>query len=199
MVRPRADNYEQRRGEILDAAASMFAEKGFDGSSISQIAKSCGVSKALVYHYYQSKEAILYSMLHGHCKLLVKTAQNARKSSTDPEIQLKELNRRLMDLYMESRSKHVTLLNSLHILAPEEQNEIKELEKEVVKTIQIILLELKPELSAHTRTSLSMYLMGAINWTYTWFRADGPVSHLDYADMATNTFLNGIHSGDLNS
>ena len=198
MVRPRADNYEQRRGEILDAAATMFAEKGFDGSSISQIAKKCGVSKALVYHYYQSKEELLYSMLHGHCKLLVKTAKSARAFSSNPETQLKELNRRLMDLYMQSRSKHVALLNSLHVLAPEEQNEIKELEKEVVNTIQVILLEIKPELSAHVRTSLAMYLMGAINWTYTWFRADGPVSHLDYADMATSTFLNGIHSGDLN-
>ena len=198
MVRPRADNYEQRRAEILDAAAEMFAEKGFDGASLFQIARKCGVSKALVYHYYQSKEALLYSMLSAHCNLLVETANQAVTTCTEPEAKLKALIRQLMGLYMRSRNVHVTLLNSLHVLSPEEQNEIKTLEKEVVKTIQDILQELKPGLSSHTRTSLSMYLMGAINWTYTWFRAEGPISHLDYADLATSAFLHGIHSQELN-
>lgn len=69
MVRPRADNYEERRQEILDGAASMFAERGFDGTSIATIAQKCGVSKALLYHYYESKEALLFDMLHSHCNL----------------------------------------------------------------------------------------------------------------------------------
>lgn len=69
MVRPRAENYQERRSEILDAAASIFAERGFDGTSTSAIAVKCGVSKALLYHYFTSKEEILFEMLVAHCQL----------------------------------------------------------------------------------------------------------------------------------
>jgi Transcriptional regulator len=63
VVRPRADNYEERQLEILDTAAAMFAERGFDGTPMSAIATGCGVSKALLYHYFESKEELLYQML----------------------------------------------------------------------------------------------------------------------------------------
>lgn len=199
MVRPRAENYEERRQEILDAAASMFAAKGFDGTSMSAIAMRCGVSKALLYHYYQSKEELLYSMLLSHCNLLVATATTALDGSSfpngimpAPEIKLKALIRSLMQLYMESRDKHIVLLNNLHALPAEQQSEIKQLEKSLVGIIKGILTELRPNDTESVRTALSMYLMGAINWTYTWFKPDGPISSEKYADIATATFLNGV-------
>ena len=88
MVRPRAENYLERKQGILDAAAAMFAKHGFNGTSIAALADSCGVSKALLYHYYDSKEALLYDMLLVHCKLLSETASNATKQSDKPEEQL---------------------------------------------------------------------------------------------------------------
>ena len=194
MVRPRAENYEERRKEILDAAASMFAEKGFDGASISQIARRCGVSKALLYHYYQSKEELLFSMLHLHVNLLVEVAAKAVAKSDNPKEQLKYLIRDLMQLYIDTRDKHIVLLNSLHSLNEEQQMEIRDLERSLVKTIKDILSAIRPDFSEHEKTSMAMYLMGAINWTYTWFKPDGAISHRDYADMACATFLNGIIS-----
>lgn len=206
MVRPRAENYEERRQELLDAAASMFAEKGFDGASMAQIANSCGVSKALLYHYYKSKEELLYSMLLSHCLLLVRTGEEAvanvdldqsfaGSDQDKARAQLDSLVRSLMQLYIESRDKHVVLLNNLHALPPEQQLEIKQLEKNLVAIIKGLLKELKPGATEEVRTALAMYLMGAVNWTYTWFKSDGPVSHDEYASLATSTFLHGIEAG----
>lgn len=206
MVRPRAENYEERRQELLDAAASMFAEKGFDGASMAQIASSCGVSKALLYHYYKSKEELLYSMLLSHCLLLVRTGEEAvAKVDLDQSFagsdqdkaraQLDSLVRSLMQLYIESRDKHVVLLNNLHALPSVQQFEIKQLEKNLVAIIKGLLKELKPGATDEVRTALAMYLMGAVNWTYTWFKSDGPVSHEEYASLATSTFLHGIEEG----
>jgi AcrR family transcriptional regulator len=127
MVRPRADNYEERRQEILDGAASMFAERGFDGTSIATIAQKCGVSKALLYHYYESKEALLFDMLHSHCNLLVQTAERAIEVDTKPKDQLDQFVKELMHLYMDSRDKHIVLLNSLQCLPDEQQIEIKKI------------------------------------------------------------------------
>jgi TetR/AcrR family transcriptional regulator len=192
MVRPRADNYLERQQGILDAAAEMFAQHGFNGTSIANLADSCGVSKALLYHYYDSKESLLYDMLLVHCKILSETASKAVKEASKPEEQLRSLVRALMALYVGSRDKHVVLLNDLHCLPDEQQKEIKEEERKVLRVIKDILKKLRPDLTAAEITSLTMYLMGAINWTYTWFRSQGQISHREYADLATATFLNGI-------
>lgn len=195
MARPRADNYDQRRQEILDTAATMFAERGYDGTSIADIAQRCGVSKALLYHYYTSKDALLYDMLRSHCRLLVETASNALgppDQNNQPEQRLQSLVRALMKLYMSSREQHIVLLNNLHCLSEDQQMEIKGLEKNVLQKIKDILAQVRPDLPEAMVTSLSMYLMGAINWTYTWFKPAGPITPLQFADVATSVFLNGV-------
>lgn len=192
MVRPRAENYLERQQGILDAAAAMFAKHGFNGTSIAALADSCGVSKALLYHYYDSKEALLYDMLLVHCKLLSQTAMDATMQSDKPEEQLRSLIRALMDLYMSSRDKHVVLLNDLHCLPNEQQVEIKEEERKVLQAIKDLIVKLRPDLTPPHVTSLTMYLMGAVNWTYTWFKPQGQVSSDEFADLATATFLNGV-------
>ncbi|HIA51158.1 MAG TPA: TetR/AcrR family transcriptional regulator [Candidatus Melainabacteria bacterium] len=192
MVRPRAENYLERQQGILDAAAAMFAKHGFNGTSIAALADSCGVSKALLYHYYDSKEALLYDMLLVHCKLLSETASNATKESDKPEEQLRSLVRALMELYMSSRDKHVVLLNDLHCLPENQQTEIKEEERKVLQEIKDLITKLRPDLKPPQVTSLTMYLMGAVNWTYTWFKPQGQVTASEFADLATATFLNGV-------
>lgn len=194
MVRPRAENYLERQQGILDAAAAMFARHGFNGTSISTLADSCGVSKALLYHYYDSKEALLYEMLLAHCRLLSQTAIDAVKdsSSNDAEEQLRNVLRALMDLYRTSRDKHVVLLNDLNCLPEDQQKEIRQEERKVLQVIKDLILQLRPGLDKARVTSLTMYLMGAINWTYTWFKPQGQISAREFADLATATFLNGI-------
>lgn len=194
MVRPRADNYLERQQGIRDAAATMFAERGFNGTSIATIAEYCGVSKALLYHYYQSKEALLYDMLYSHCQLLLETATRAVEEANGPEQQLKSVVRALMQLYVSSREKHIVLLNDLHCLPLEQQAEIREQEKRVVNVIKDLLSTMRPDLNPSMTTSLTMYLMGAINWTYTWFKPQGAVSAREFADLATLTFLNGFQA-----
>lgn len=194
MVRSRADNYLERQQGILDTAASMFAVHGFNGTSISTLAEECGISKALLYHYYDSKEKLLYEMLLVHCKLLANVAADAAKKSSEPEQQLRDLVRALMELYVNSRDKHVVLLNDLHCLPEEQQHEIKLEERRVLQVMKSTIKRLTPESKAAQLTALTMYLMGAINWTYTWFRTPGTVSAQEYADLATTTFLHGLKS-----
>lgn len=192
MVRPRAENYQERKDEILDCAASMFAERGFDATAISSIAIRCGVSKALLYHYYSSKEELLYNMLLSHCTKLVEVAHEAVRSGDSPEKRLKSLARELMHLYETSRDKHVVLLNNLHTLPEEQQQEIKGLERQVVGLIKGILKELRPDLPPRQVSALSMYVMGAINWTYTWFKPEGALTSGSFANLSVDVFCRGI-------
>src|SRR5262249_11214860 len=54
MARKQAPDYEQRREAIVDAAAALFARRGFLGASVADLAEACGASKSLIYHYYPS-------------------------------------------------------------------------------------------------------------------------------------------------
>ena len=72
MARPLAADHGDKRAAILAGAARLFAAEGFDRASMNEIAQALGVSKALVYHYYRSKDALLYDIIRGHLVELVK-------------------------------------------------------------------------------------------------------------------------------
>ena len=62
MPRGKAATFELQRASILQAAAELFAARGFASASMAELAEACGVSKPLLYHYYRDKEQILFDM-----------------------------------------------------------------------------------------------------------------------------------------
>ncbi len=54
MARPQSPDYDKRRDAIVSAAAHLYARRGFQGASVADLAKACGTSKALIYHYFPS-------------------------------------------------------------------------------------------------------------------------------------------------
>ena len=60
---PRPDVSDERIPQILDAAALIFSQHGIDGASMSQIADASGVSKATIYHYFASKDALILALV----------------------------------------------------------------------------------------------------------------------------------------
>ena len=156
MARPRADDYLEKQQLILDRAAILFAEKGFAGTSISSIAQFCSTSKALIYHYYQSKEAMLFDMLHSHVNLLLDTATATLDQESTAENQLRQLLRSFMHIYVASHAKHVVLLNDLHWLPEPQQQRIREIERNVVKIFRDLVFRLRPDLNEQTRIGLAM-------------------------------------------
>ena len=89
MARPLAADHGDKRAAILAGAARLFAAEGFDRASMSEIAQALGVSKALVYHYYRSKDALLYDIIRGHLVELVEVAEAASARGRDPEDRLR--------------------------------------------------------------------------------------------------------------
>lgn len=59
----RPAKHDRRKTLIREEAAKVFAENGFRGATMQQVADACGMHKASVYHYYRSKDAILFDIL----------------------------------------------------------------------------------------------------------------------------------------
>jgi AcrR family transcriptional regulator len=192
MARPRAEDYEDKKQLILDQAAELFAQKGFAGTSIATISKYCNTSKALIYHYYQSKETLLFDMLHLHCSHLLATAHSINTQSESADQRLCQLLEVFMDIYVSSRAKHVVLLNDLHWLSSEQQETVRNLERQVVQTFRELVSAIRPDLPEPTRLALSMALLGSLNWTYIWFKPGGELTPQAFAQITAKTFLAGI-------
>ena len=194
MARTRSAEYEDKQQSILDGAARLFAERGFPKTTIEALAKSLNASKAWIYHYYDSKEAVLYALLKEHVSRLLATARDALTWDAAPDARLRRLVRSLLDVYVDATAEHTVLMNELEALPSHQRAELQALQNELVDMFQGLITEIRPELgsSSRHRRPVAMMLMGMINWTYTWFRPDGPLSAVDFADMVTDLFLGGI-------
>ena len=69
MARPRASDHESKRAIILQRSAELFAAHGYDRASLSMLARACGMSKALLYHYYTDKAQLLFDIIHTHLQM----------------------------------------------------------------------------------------------------------------------------------
>ena len=96
MARTIAKDHDQKRELILQSAARIFATDGFDRASMAQLARECGISKANIYHYYDSKDALLYDILDNYLSTLRDRILGTNVEGLDPEARLHEVIRQIL-------------------------------------------------------------------------------------------------------
>ena len=120
MARPKSSQHELKRDEILDVAAQCFAERSYPSASMNDIAAAGGTSKARLYHYYESKEAILFDLLDRYTQRLLaligEAEATAQRRSLDDRAMLHELVRSFLQEYEHSATRHVALLHDTKFL-----------------------------------------------------------------------------------
>jgi AcrR family transcriptional regulator len=199
MARTQAEDYEERRGDIVSEAARLFAEQGFHGTSISELAEACGTSKSLLYHYYASKEDILFDVMHDHVKALLDAAEEIVAKKLPPEEKLRALTRRFIQLYLGAAHRQRVLVNELGHLADAERKTIVGIQRRLVELVEEILVDVRADLPPALRRPATMLYFGMINWMHTWLDPSGKAKPARIADLAVNTFLDGLRKGELPS
>jgi AcrR family transcriptional regulator len=193
MARPKSADYEQQRDEILRLATAAFAELGYPSASMAQLAEACGTSKARLYHYFPSKEAILYESLDRYTQRLGELVGTVRARQLGPREELVAMLRALLVEYRQSRPWHVALLNDVKFLPPEQRERIKAQERAVVDALSGTLDRVAPSrFVPDEKKPATMALLGMINFTFAWLRPDGPMSYERYADLVSELWLKGV-------
>jgi AcrR family transcriptional regulator len=190
MARPQSPDYDRRREAIVAAAADLYARRGFPGASIADLAKACGSSKSLVYHYFPSKDDILYEVMAAHLDALVDAAQEAMRAG-DAQERLRALTLAFMRLYVGAQDSHKVLLNELDNLPGPRRAEVVAKQRKIIAHVQGLVQEIRPELARET-FPVAMLFFGMINWTHTWFRGGGPVRSEQLAEMTVSLLLGGV-------
>lgn len=194
MARTQAADYDAKREAITETAAKLFAEKGFAAASVSDLAERCAVSKSLIYHYYPSKEAILFDVMNEHIDDLLSVIEARGEKAGDPAREIHQLTRELLQHYVGAAERQKVLLYELSSLPKDNQAEIKSKQRKIINHVENLLSAARPELAKdkHRLSAKTMLFFGMLNWTHTWFKSKGGVSRDELADMAADTILGSL-------
>jgi AcrR family transcriptional regulator len=197
MARPRSLQHDLRRDQILDIAAQCFADRSYAAASMNDIAAAGGTSKARLYHYYESKEAILFDLLDRHTQRLLaligQVEATAQRGRLDDRAALHELVRAFLEEYESSATRHAALLHDTKFLGDTQRELILDRQRDVVSAATRFLRRAYPQRVADAnQTAVTMMLFGMINWTFTWLRPGGPMTYADFAEQVIALLERGL-------
>jgi AcrR family transcriptional regulator len=198
MARTRSENYEGIHLGILTKAAVLFSAQGYMRSSIADLADACQLSRGALYHYFDSKEAILFAILDAHIREMIQRVEAALALGGQTLVQFRNVIRAIVEVNAKSPNEQRVLIHDLSFLNEDEQQAIKNLERQLVDIVSDLLVRLDAEgkIVKRTKKVYTMILFGIINFTYTWYDPKGGVGPKEFADMAVELFLKGFAPGD---
>ena len=193
MARPRSAGFEDQREQILGAAAQLFATRGYTAATMNDVAAACGISKATLYHYVRDKQGLLLQITAGHVARLETLVQAVAAQGLPPQAQLQALIARFMQAYARAQPEHRVLTEDVKFLAEADRHAVLAAQRRVVAAFAQAVAALRPALqAAGLHTALALLLFGMINWTFTWLKPGGTLSHETLAPVVTALFLGGL-------
>ena len=200
MARPRAETHDQQRDLIRDRAATAFARLGYASASMADLALACDVSKATLYHYFDSKESILFEALDAYTHRLQEltlTYTNDDEVGTLSASQARDrlacLITALLAEYAQSHSYHVSLLTDVRFLGDAQREKITRQEREVVRRIGRLIDRAFPgRIDPAMRSATTMALLGMINFTFAWWNPHGSLNHQQLGDLMIDLWWGGL-------
>jgi len=195
MARPKSAEHDSKRREILRRSAKLFAQNGYDRTSMAEVASATGVSKALLYHYYVGKENLLFDILHAHLQDLMDAVRAVDRKLVS-RARLRALIGAVLDAYRDADDEHKIQINELRKLPIARKKDLIALERALVSIFADAIAGAIPSIAGNQALlkPVTMSLFGMLNWHYMWFREKGPVSRDDYADMVTTLLIEGAQA-----
>lgn len=192
MARVRASDYEDKVASILDAAAALFAKSGYPSAKMEDVAKACGATKSMLYHYFPAKDDLLFAMLKDHLDNVIAVIEDALDVKSTPKQRLSLFIKSYTQKSAQSRRRHIIAMNDVKYLPKTMQTPLLQREVEVTNTLSQLLKEVNPGLPEEVYKPYSMLLIGMLNWTDTWFRPSGTMKADELCERASRLFLRGF-------
>lgn len=193
MSRTRSPTFEQQRDAIRASAARLFARHGYPVTPIAELARACGVSKALLYHYYRDKEQLLFDIADRYLDSLLAIVAAVDAQPLPAPVRLRRLIERFMAAYEDAAVYHRVLVQDVKYLKAAHRNLVNAKQRRVVQAYADAIAAVAPQLERNALLKpVTMTLFGMINWTFTWLKDEGPVKYDDMAPVVADLFLRGV-------
>lgn len=194
-ARPAAPQLNARRAEICRTAAQIIHERGYDATSVSDIARALGMTKAGLYHYISGKEALLFEIMNFGMDQMATEVVNPAKEILDPEERLREIVRRHAGIVLKSRGAVTQLVDEVRGLPPASRRKVQKRMRAYFDLLRETLVELQKagRLRDLDPTVATFSTLAMILWIPRWYRPHGRLTadHVarDLATMATGALL----------
>ncbi|HBZ42487.1 MAG TPA: TetR family transcriptional regulator [Maritimibacter sp.] len=199
MARSIAHDHDEKRTAILRAAAKVFATEGFDRASMTRLARECGISKANIYHYYTSKDAILFDVLDGYLSHLRDRITGLDLAGDNPDAVLRKVICETLFAYQGADYEHRVQMGGVELLPAEQQRVLKGYQREIVEFFSDILEKAAPaafEGQPEKLRQATMAVFGMLNWYFMWNSGAGRAAREEYAGLVADMTLKGIKGID---
>ncbi|WP_137702244.1 TetR/AcrR family transcriptional regulator [Marimonas lutisalis] len=197
MARTIAKDHGEKRAQILKSAAKVFADQGFDRASMAMLARECGISKANIYHYYDSKDALLYDLLDNYLSNLRDRICAITPDGKSPEDALREIVLEVLLAYQGADDEHRVQSAGLAALPEEQQKVLKSYQRDMVGHMAAVLARIAPErFDGHPAKlrAATMSVFGMLNWFYMWNPGADEAARRDYARLVSDLTLGGLQT-----
>jgi AcrR family transcriptional regulator len=192
MPRVRSDDYEAKSNAIMDCAAALFAKEGYPSAKMQDVANACGATKSMLYHYFPTKDDLLYAMLMEHLERLMQGVEEAITIKGTPAKKLLGLVQAYTQKSTQSRRRHMVAMQDVEYLPKPKQVPLHELQRRLTHRVSDLLKELNPGLAEDAYMPYTMMLLGMLNWTDMWYRPNGPVKPQELCERMSRVFLKGF-------
>ena len=164
-------HHDDKLQQILEHSARIFAEKGFDGTSIREISRATGMSLAGLYYYFRTKEELL-CLIQERC--LVTLLENGRKieeSGKTPREKIALFVHNHLGFFLHNMNEMKVMSREDTALTADYEKRILDLKRRYVKA----LVDMVEELQRHEQAAkldvrvAALALFGMMNWIYTWY------------------------------
>jgi TetR/AcrR family transcriptional regulator, cholesterol catabolism regulator len=184
------------RQEILRVAARLFQQRGYHATSMNDVAAALKLSKGGLYHYFQSKDEILFELMSHALDITEQRVLEPLRSIPNPEERLRTLIRLHVDVVLSMRDREITvLLHENHPLPPSLRKQINARKKSYIRFLETLIAEVQQARGAAAQgvsaRAATFALLGMINWLYQWYKQEGTLSAEQIAHEYTDIFFAG--------
>ncbi|HEX4034910.1 MAG TPA: TetR/AcrR family transcriptional regulator [Solirubrobacteraceae bacterium] len=182
-LRPR---YDRRRREIADAAARVFAERGYHATSVAALLQETGLSAGALYHYVASRDDLLVAICDELLDPLLQRAEEIAAATERPPL---ERLRELLRAWLEHIARHLdhmrVFAQERHVIEREQRwGDIRAKRLQFERILDDLLAQCEQDgsLRLEDRRLALLGLLGMVNYTPMWFRGGGRLRPRQIAD-----------------
>ena len=175
-----------RRQMIVDAAVEHFRKKGYQTTTLDDVAGELGITKAALYHYVESKEDLLFTVYNQAVAAIFEETNRIAAVELPPDEKLRMVIRNHIENIIIGNQSLVSVFFAEDNQLPEKyQSWVRQKKREYDEAIQKIIAEGIEErvFEHHDPRLLSYAIVGMINWAYQWYRPGLPFSPGEIADL----------------
>jgi AcrR family transcriptional regulator len=182
----RAHRQDNRRAQLLDAAARLFRERGFHATSMRDIAKAVGMLSGSIYYHFDSKEEMLFAVYQEGERRVAEAVDAAVAAETEPWRRLEAASAAHLRALIAHRDYSQVMIQTSPREAGGAEGRIRDLRRGYEQRFRRLIddLTLPPDIDRHY---LRLLLFGALNWSPIWYRTGG-----DSPEIVARHFLDTL-------